>query len=169
VDLTDLSWLDIGLGGAVVGGALMLWRAFIQRATQRSDSEGDLDGRAVRLGEIAEQLLEDERIEKRQLLDAERAEKIRLQDALFAAHERHAELAATMLAQNAEQIQRVRAEQREATQHLHKRLDQCLAQHDECRQDHAEALRQIEELRARISATAQDRVLTVPVPPEPAP
>jgi chromosome segregation ATPase len=160
VNFTDLSFLDLTLGGAVVAGALMLWRAFIARASKRSESEGGLDDRAVRLGGFLDQLLEDERTEKK-----------RLQDALFSAHERHAELAATMLAQNAEQIQRVRAEQREATQHLHKRLDQCLAQHDECRQDHAEALRQIDELRARITSSPHDQVsarINVPMP-EPAP
>lgn len=139
MNFENLTFLDLTLGGAVVAGALMLWRGFIQRMGTRSESEGGLDERAVRLGGFMDQLLEDERAEKK-----------RLQDALFSAHERHAQLAANMLEQNSEQIQRVRAEQREAAQHLHKRLDDCLAQHEECREQHADALRQISELRTQM-------------------
>lgn len=125
-------------GGAVVAGAIYFYTAIMRRFGKRVEIENNADDRAMGLVRLSSDIA-----------DKLRLENARLQEELFRSSERYAKLAETMQAT----IERVHAENREAIQHIHKRLDESEKRHDDCLREHQQCREDIAELRKALQVS----------------
>lgn len=110
-----------GLGIALVSLTFWLVRSLIRRAVKRSESEGSVDDRVVRLSSVQDGIIED--------LRGELAKK---QDEVNASTARYVALVDSIQNRIEAAVERLAAEHRESMQRMHVRIDGCEERHQKC-------------------------------------